>query len=139
MRSEAPHRVETSLEPTTKRFSLQLVDVFQLDVINLTIQYIWNISLSHNKVGEMFVVCGVLYAVDSVTDRNTRIRFALDLYRNTLLDVSLSFTNPFKNTTMVGYNHKSKVMCCDLAPSRGESVSKIYCCLKIFLMNLTAS
>lgn len=59
----------------------------------------------------MFIVCGVLYAVDSVVDRNTKIRLALDLYRNQLLDdVNLSFTNPFKRTTTVGYNHRSKVM-----------------------------
>lgn len=58
----------------------------------------------------MFIVCGVLYAVDSVADKNTKIRLALDLYRNQLIDdVNLSFTNPFKRTTTVGYNHRSKV------------------------------
>lgn len=55
-------------------------------------------------------MCGVLYAVDSVVERLTKIRLALDLYRNTLLeDVNLAFTNPFKRTTTVGYNHKTKV------------------------------
>lgn len=58
----------------------------------------------------MFIVCGVLYAVDSVKERNTKIRFALDLYQNKLLDdVNLVFTNPFKNTTTIGYNHRTKV------------------------------
>lgn len=58
----------------------------------------------------MFIVCGVLYAVESVTERSTKIRLALDLYRNTVLeDANLSFTNPFKRTTTVGYNHRSKV------------------------------
>jgi hypothetical protein len=37
-------------------------------------------------------------------------RFALDLYKNQLLDVNLPFTNPFRGTTMVGYNHKNKVI-----------------------------
>ncbi|XP_065167503.1 uncharacterized protein [Atheta coriaria] len=82
--------------------------VMKVDANSLHIQYIWNISLNHHKVGEMFVVCGVLYAVDSVTDRDSRIRFALDLYTNNLLDVNLPFTNPFRNTTMVGYNNKYK-------------------------------
>jgi hypothetical protein len=36
-------------------------------------------------------------------------RFALDLYKDQLLDVNLPFTNPFRGTTMVGYNHKNKV------------------------------
>lgn len=58
----------------------------------------------------MFIVCGVLYAIDSVTDRNTKILLALDLYRGYVLnDINLSFTNPFKNTTMALYNPETKV------------------------------
>lgn len=57
----------------------------------------------------MFIVCGVLYAIDSTTDRNTKIRLALDLYTSKLLDVSLAFTNAFRKTTTVGYNHRNKV------------------------------
>jgi hypothetical protein len=49
--------------------------------------------------------------VDVVTDILIllMLRFALDLYKNQLLDVNLPFTNPFRWTTMVGYNHKNKV------------------------------
>lgn len=72
-------------------------------------QKIWNVSIDHHKVGEMFIVCGVLYAVDSVSITNTKIRFALDLYKDILLDVNLSFSNPFRKTTMIGYNHRNKV------------------------------
>lgn len=58
----------------------------------------------------MFIVCGVLYAIDSVTERNTKIVLAVDLYRGFVLsDVNLSFTNPFKNTTMALYNPETKV------------------------------
>ncbi|PNF35348.1 hypothetical protein B7P43_G02585 [Cryptotermes secundus] len=71
-------------------------------------EYMWNISINNHLFGEMFVACGVLYAVDSITERNSKIRFALDLYKNQLLDVNLPFTNPFRGTTMVGYNHKNK-------------------------------
>ncbi|XP_046398065.1 uncharacterized protein LOC124164884 [Ischnura elegans] len=82
--------------------------VMKLNAVTLKPEYIWNISIDHHKVGEMFVVCGVLYAVDSVTETNTKIRFALDLYKNMLLDVNLPFTNPFRKTTMIGYNAKNK-------------------------------
>ncbi|EFA07484.2 uncharacterized protein LOC659930 [Tribolium castaneum] len=82
--------------------------VLKMDVNLMKINYIWNVSINHNKVGEMFIVCGVLYAVDSVTDRNTKIRFALDLYNEKLLDVNLAFSNPFRKTTMIGYNHRNK-------------------------------
>jgi hypothetical protein len=37
-------------------------------------QYMWNISINNHLFGEMFVACGVLYAVDSVTERNSKIR-----------------------------------------------------------------
>lgn len=48
--------------------------VRKLDAYHLKTEYAWNISVNHHKVGEMFIVCGVLYAVDSVTERNTKIR-----------------------------------------------------------------
>lgn len=56
----------------------------------------------------MFIVCGVLYAIDSGTERNTKIRLALDLYNSKVLDPTLSFTNPFRKTTAVAYNARSK-------------------------------
>ncbi|XP_066907006.1 uncharacterized protein [Halyomorpha halys] len=83
--------------------------VIKVDAYNFDIQFAWNISLKHQKAGEMFIVCGVLYAVDSTTDRKTNIRFALDLYKNLLLeDVNVEFTNPFRKTTMIGYNPRNK-------------------------------
>lgn len=36
-------------------------------------------------------------------------RFAFDLYRKRLLDVDLAFSNPFRMTTMLGYNFDTKV------------------------------
>lgn len=56
----------------------------------------------------MFIICGVLYAVDSATIQNTKIRFAYDLYTGKLLDKELEFTNPFNGTVTVGYNHNNK-------------------------------
>lgn len=74
----------------------------------MDIQYSWNITVNHRKVGEMFIVSGVLYAIDSDTDRNTKIRFALDLYKSKLLDSALTFNNPFRKTTSVAYNARTK-------------------------------
>ncbi|XP_014249344.1 uncharacterized protein LOC106666571 [Cimex lectularius] len=83
--------------------------VLKIDPETLEIQYGYNISLQHQKAGETFIVCGVLYAVDSTTDRRTTIRFAFDLFKGGLLDdVNLEFTNPFRKTTMIGYDHKHK-------------------------------
>lgn len=48
--------------------------ILKIDPIDLHIQYAWNISLKHHKAGDTFIVCGVLYVIDSVTDRNTTVR-----------------------------------------------------------------
>ena len=47
------------------------------------------ISLNHNLVADMFVVCGVLYAVDRTDARDTKIRLALDLYTHQVGVLSL--------------------------------------------------
>ena len=83
--------------------------VMKFDPLTLETQFMWNISLSHHLVADTFIVCGVLYAVDHVEQRDTRIRFALDLYKNKLLDVELPFSNPFKYTTSLGYNPRLSV------------------------------
>lgn len=57
----------------------------------------------------MFIVCGVLYAIESVSAKDTKIRFAMDLYHKKILEPALTFTNPFRKTTSVGYNHRFKV------------------------------
>lgn len=48
------------------------MDAFSPD---LNAQYAWNISINNHLVGEMFVVCGVLYVVDSAEDNNSNIRW----------------------------------------------------------------
>lgn len=53
-------------------------------------------------------MCGVLYAVDSATARETKIRFALDLYTSKLVEVEIPFSNPFNGTTSIGFNHLNK-------------------------------
>ncbi|XP_063894383.1 uncharacterized protein LOC135117890 [Helicoverpa armigera] len=74
----------------------------------LNIDYIWNISLNHKQVGEMFIVCGVLYALDSATERESKVSVAIDLYLNKQIEVALQFTNPFRKTTQLGYDHMHK-------------------------------
>ena len=49
-------------------------------VVMMVILIMIMISLNHNLVADMFVVCGVLYAVDRTDARDTKIRLALDLY-----------------------------------------------------------
>ena len=46
----------------------------------------------------------VLYAVDRTDARETKIRLALDLYKHNMIEIELPFKNPFRHTTMLGYN-----------------------------------
>ena len=48
--------------------------VAKLTPYSLELEFVWNISLNNQRAGEMFIACGVLYAVDSVTDRSTKIK-----------------------------------------------------------------
>nr|AAN71447.1 RE59052p [Drosophila melanogaster] len=78
--------------------------VAKLDAETLKMQYNFNITLDHHQFGAMFIVCGNLYAIDSGTDKNTQIRYVVDLYKGKLLNTNLPFSNPFSHTTTVGYN-----------------------------------
>ena len=48
--------------------------VLKISDHDLELQYMWNISLNHNLVADMFIVCGVLYAVDKTDAQETKIR-----------------------------------------------------------------
>lgn len=78
--------------------------ILKFDPVSLGTENIWNLTLDHQLIGEMFISCGVLYGVESATDVFTKIRFAFDLYLNTPLDVSVNFTNPFKHNNLLSYN-----------------------------------
>ena len=94
--------------------------VMKISAYNMELIYAWNITLNHNLVADMFMVCGVLYAVDSTTVRDTKIRLALDLYTHQMLEIELPFTNPFRHTTMLGYNPRRD-------PRDGRTVSHLQC------------
>ena len=78
--------------------------VMKISASNMQLIWAWNITLNHNLVADMFIVCGVLYAVDRTDARDTKIRLALDLYKHNMIEIELPFTNPFRHTTMLGYN-----------------------------------
>jgi hypothetical protein len=79
--------------------------VSKLNDTTLEVKSSLNVTVFHDKLGEMFILCGILYGVDSTSTQHTKIRFALDLYTEKLLDVDIPFSNPFTNTSTIGYNH----------------------------------
>ena len=57
-----------------------MIMMMMMMMMMMMIMMMITISLNHNLVADMFVVCGVLYAVDRTDARDTKIRLALDLY-----------------------------------------------------------
>ncbi|XP_013794852.2 uncharacterized protein LOC106478823 [Limulus polyphemus] len=84
--------------------------VLKFHPYSLQTEKMWNITLKHRGIGEMFIICGVLYTIDSVNELNTRISYAFDLYQNKAIDVNLDFTNPFVRTAMASYNARDEVI-----------------------------
>lgn len=78
--------------------------ILKVDPQTLGTENGWNLTADHRTVGDMFIAYGVLYAVESATDTFTRIKFAFDLYVNSLVPVSVNFTNPFRHNTFISYN-----------------------------------
>ena len=82
--------------------------VSKLDPDALSVVKTWNITVDHKSRGNGFITCGVLYLVNSVRSKITKIDFAYDLYEKRQLDVDLRFTNPFQMNNMIAYNPKTK-------------------------------
>lgn len=72
------------------------------------VEYAWNLTLDHHTVGETFIMCGILYGVESVSSHRTHIKFAYDLYNDKELKQleKIEFTNPFMSTSYIGYNSR---------------------------------
>ena len=82
--------------------------IVKVNYDNLMTENVWNLTLDNTMMGEMFIAYGVLYGLESTSDTFTKIRFAFDLYLNTPIDVSVNFTNPFKNNNLISYNPRSE-------------------------------
>lgn len=67
-------------------------------------------NLDNRKYGSMFIVCGVLYGLDSVHSSNSKISFAFDLFDERFLTnfKAIPFTNPFQANNFLTYNSRFK-------------------------------
>ncbi|XP_022653114.1 uncharacterized protein LOC111246948 isoform X4 [Varroa destructor] len=81
--------------------------LLKVDETTFEKQFMWNLTLPHRKIGQMFIMCGVLYAINSVTEPHAQVyMYAYDLIADSIisLEAPISFTNPFGNTTFIIYN-----------------------------------
>lgn len=55
---------------------LNYTAVMKVDTWQMKPQAAWNVSLNHHSFGEMFIACGILYAVHNVTSNPMEIKYA---------------------------------------------------------------
>ncbi|NXE92023.1 OLM2A protein, partial [Menura novaehollandiae] len=70
----------------------------------------WKTGLKRNTYGNCFIICGILYAVDTYSQKEGQISYAFDTHTDTEAELRLPFLNHYSFTTQVDYNPKEKVL-----------------------------
>lgn len=64
----------------------------------------WVLDVNGTDLADAFIMCGVLYGLESAEERDTFISYGFDLYKNESFYVDIPWYNPYRGVTSLHYN-----------------------------------
>ncbi|XP_026139358.1 olfactomedin-like protein 2B [Carassius auratus] len=91
-------------------FHQEVIILSKLRPSDLQKEESWRTGLRRNYYGNCFIICGVLYAVDSFQHTQANISYAFDTHTHTQMIPRLPFVNNYTYTTQIDYNPKERML-----------------------------